>query len=134
MIRLVAVNISECQPVSDIWQRTRVPESTNQLSTYKQLVIVTHFSQTATLFASLLHTSRMASKVFRKLQVFSKTPDFKAATKLVEIPLVEPSEKQLRIRNVYAGVNATDVNITSARYFTDGKVPFDIGLEVILLF
>lgn len=73
----------------------------------------------------------MASKsVFRKLQVFVKSTDFRAATKLVDVPLVEPADDQIRVRNVFAGVNATDINITAARYFTDGKIPFDIGLEV----
>lgn len=69
-------------------------------------------------------------KVFRKLQVFTKTTDFKAATKVVEVPLVEPNENQVRVKIIFAGVNATDINITAARYLSDGKVPFDIGLEV----
>lgn len=74
------------------------------------------------------------AKVFRKLQVFTKTTDFKAATKLVEVPLIRPNENEIRVKNIYAGVNASDINITSARYFTDGIVPFDIGLEVSYIF
>ena len=66
---------------------------------------------------------------YRKLQVFVKSTDFVAATKVVTVPLVEPAPNELRIRQIYAGVNATDINITAARYNTDGKVPFDIGLE-----
>jgi len=71
----------------------------------------------------------MASKVFRKLQVFNITPVFKLATKLVEVPLVKPKPHEIRVKNIYAGVNATDINITAARYQTDGKVPYDIGME-----
>ena len=67
---------------------------------------------------------------FRKLQVFTKTTDFKQAVKVVEVPLVEPEPDRIRVKQLYAGVNATDINITAARYFTDGKIPFDIGFEV----
>ena len=73
------------------------------------------------------------AKVYRKLKVFTKTTDFKAATKVVEVPLVEPNEDEIRVKVIYAGVNAIDINITAARYFTDIKVPFDIGLEVCFL-
>lgn len=68
--------------------------------------------------------------MYRKLQVFTKTTNFQQATKVVEVELIKPDEDKIRVRNIYAGVNATDINITAAKYFTDGKIPFDIGLEV----
>lgn len=70
------------------------------------------------------------SKVFNKLQVFTKTPNFREAVKLVTKPLIEPKDDEVRVKIIYTGLNATDINITAARYFTDGKIPFDIGLEV----
>ncbi|OTF70213.1 hypothetical protein BLA29_014518, partial [Euroglyphus maynei] len=69
--------------------------------------------------------------MYKKLQVFTKTTNFRQATKLVECPLIKPKDDEVRIKNIYAGVNATDINITAARYFTDGKIPFDIGLEAL---
>jgi hypothetical protein len=66
---------------------------------------------------------------FRKLQVQKLTADFLAATKVVKVPLVSPATGQVRVKNCFAGVNASDVNITAGRYFTDGKVPFDVGFE-----
>lgn len=69
--------------------------------------------------------------MYRKLQVFTKTTNFREATKVVEVELKAPNEEQIRVRNIYAGVNATDINITAAKYFTDGNIPFDIGLEVV---
>ncbi|KAH7643699.1 quinone oxidoreductase-like protein [Dermatophagoides farinae] len=69
--------------------------------------------------------------MYKKLQVFTKTTNFRQATKLVECPLVKPNDEEIRVKNIYAGVNATDINITAARYFTDGKLPFDIGLEAL---
>ena len=71
-------------------------------------------------------------KTYRKLQVTTLSPDFATATSLVEVPLLDPSPTQVRIKNIYAGVNATDVNVTAGRYQEDGKVPFDIGLEVLI--
>lgn len=66
---------------------------------------------------------------YKKLHVHKLSADFAEATGVVEVPLIPPSKGQVRIKNYFAGVNATDINITSGRYFTDGKVPFDIGLE-----
>ncbi len=42
---------------------------------------------------------------YRKLQVFTKTTDFKQAVKLVEAPLVEPAADRIRVKQLYAGVN-----------------------------
>ncbi|KAI2801338.1 Prostaglandin reductase 3, partial [Blomia tropicalis] len=75
-------------------------------------------------------TNIMAT-TYRKLQVFEKTSDFAAAVKVVESALVDPKPDQIRVKQIYAGVNATDVNITAGRYFTDGKVPYDIGFEAL---
>ena len=66
---------------------------------------------------------------FKKLQVQKLTSDFEDATKVIEVPLVAAAAGEFRVKNYYAGVNATDINITAGRYFTDGKLPFDIGFE-----
>lgn len=47
----------------------------------------------------------MATKVFRKLQVVKITPSFREAVKLVEVPLNPPNSDEVRVKNVYAGVN-----------------------------
>ncbi|CAG2116073.1 unnamed protein product [Medioppia subpectinata] len=72
------------------------------------------------------------NQVFRKLSVVKLTTNFAEAVKLVEQPLVTPADNQVLIKNIYAGVNASDVNITAGRYFTDAKVPFDVGFEVFI--
>jgi NADPH:quinone reductase-like Zn-dependent oxidoreductase len=73
------------------------------------------------------------SKTFKKLSVVEKTSDFRKAVRIVNTPLERPKDNEVLIKNVYAGVNAADIMITAARYFTDGKLPFDIGLEVSLV-
>ena len=81
---------------------------------------------------------------FKKVQVVKLTADFGAATEVKKQPLVPP-EGEVRIKNLFAGVNATDINITAGRCFeismlevstkyrefTDDKVPFDIGFEAL---
>lgn len=66
---------------------------------------------------------------FKKLQVFTLSSDFAKATKIVDTPLREPKDDEVLVKNHYAGINATDINISAGRYFTDGKVPFDVGFE-----
>lgn len=66
---------------------------------------------------------------FKKLQVTKVSTDFREATSVFEFPIPKPGSGQILIKNHFSGVNATDINITAARYFTDGKLPFDIGFE-----
>ncbi|CAG2178185.1 unnamed protein product [Oppiella nova] len=63
------------------------------------------------------------------LSVIKKTSNFREAVKVVSVPLVAPGDDQVLIKNIYAGVNATDVNITAARYNPNAELPFDVGLE-----
>jgi len=72
----------------------------------------------------------MSSRTFKKLSVVKLSSSFAEATKVVEVPLVPPKENQVLLKNLYAGVNASDINMTAGRYGTDGKPPFDIGVEV----
>jgi hypothetical protein len=66
---------------------------------------------------------------FKKLQVKELSSDLDRATTVNEAPLVAAASGEVRVKNLYAGVNATDVNMSAGRYFVDGKIPFDIGLE-----
>jgi len=71
----------------------------------------------------------MSGKTFKKVQVVKISADFREAIEVVEVPLDGPKPGQVLVQNKFAGVNASDINFTAARYFTDGKVPFDIGFE-----
>ena len=70
------------------------------------------------------------AKTFKKVSVVKLSQNFREATQVVEAPLRQPTDDEILIKVLFAGVNASDVNKTAGRYFTDGKVPFDIGLEV----
>ncbi|CAG2164861.1 unnamed protein product [Oppiella nova] len=74
----------------------------------------------------------MSAKTYKKVSVLKLSTSARVAAQVVEVPLREPSENEILVRNLYAGVNATDMNIIAGRYLTaDGKLPFDIGLEYI---
>ncbi len=69
----------------------------------------------------------------RLLKVFQLSSNFREAVKVVEEPIVPTSQlkpDQLLIKNLYVGVNATDLNITSGRYFAHGPIPYPLGIEV----
>ncbi|KAG4075492.1 hypothetical protein HA402_003317 [Bradysia odoriphaga] len=68
---------------------------------------------------------------FKKLKVTNVTADFRKATSIFELPIPTPGSNQILVKNYFSGVNAADLNVTAARYFTVGKVPFDIGFESI---
>ena len=64
-------------------------------------------------------------------KTFKKSTNFREAVQVVEVPLVPPTDDQVVLKVVFAGVNATDVNVTAGRVFTDQlQVPHDVGLEV----
>ncbi|RWS28553.1 quinone oxidoreductase-like protein [Leptotrombidium deliense] len=71
------------------------------------------------------------AKTFRKLQVTQLTTDFEKAVEIKEEPIPVPTSGQVLVRNMYVGVNATDVNISAGRYFVTTPPPYDIGFESV---
>ncbi|GAB4337473.1 MAG: NAD(P)H-quinone oxidoreductase [Phototrophicales bacterium] len=65
---------------------------------------------------------------YRKVVVTRPSRDFRAATDIVEVPMPQPGPGQLLIKTFYAGVNASDLNISAGFYFAD-EPPFDTGVE-----
>ncbi|RWS00348.1 quinone oxidoreductase-like protein, partial [Dinothrombium tinctorium] len=68
---------------------------------------------------------------FKKLQVFDLSTDFAKAVRVVEATKPIPAADEVLVKNIYAGVNASDINVTAGRYFTFGEPPFDIGFEAL---
>jgi NADPH:quinone reductase-like Zn-dependent oxidoreductase len=68
---------------------------------------------------------------YQKLVATSLTPDFREAAELREAEVPDPGPGELLVRNRWAGVNATDVNITAGRYAADPALPFDLGAEAV---
>lgn len=66
---------------------------------------------------------------FRSLRVFELSPDFDRSVKIVDQPLVDPSSDQILVKNIYVGINATDLNVTAGRYFAHDPLPYPLGIE-----
>ncbi|XP_074292939.1 uncharacterized protein LOC141619813 isoform X2 [Silene latifolia] len=75
---------------------------------------------------------------FKKIVVDSLNHNFRAATRIRCAPLTQPiNPNHVLVKILYAGVNASDVNFSSGRYFS-GKggdiarnLPFDAGFEAV---
>lgn len=75
---------------------------------------------------------------FEKIVVHTLTHNFRNATSKVRAPLRLPVKpKHVLVKIIYAGVNASDVNFSSGRYFGGNnddiasRLPFDAGFEAV---
>lgn len=71
-------------------------------------------------------------ETYKKLVASTFTSDFRKAAEIVEVPFPEPGEDEIIMKNRYAGVNATDPNISRGLYSPRGtKPPIDLGSEAV---
>lgn len=68
---------------------------------------------------------------YQKLVATKFSTDFRAVAEIVTADVPEPGPGELLVRNRYAGVNATDVNITAGRYSAHPTLPMDLGAEAV---
>ncbi|CAH9125801.1 unnamed protein product [Cuscuta epithymum] len=74
---------------------------------------------------------------FEKIVVHTLSHNFRSATRIVRVQLKLPLKPDhVLFKVVYAGVNASDVNFSSGRYFSGDKdlasrLPFDAGFEAV---
>ncbi|XP_010269209.1 PREDICTED: probable quinone oxidoreductase [Nelumbo nucifera] len=75
---------------------------------------------------------------FEKVIVHTLSHNFRSATSIVRAPLRLPIKpRHVLVKIIYAGVNASDVNFSSGRYFGSNdkepasRLPFDAGFEAV---
>ncbi|KAI9249717.1 hypothetical protein BDA99DRAFT_418371, partial [Phascolomyces articulosus] len=72
---------------------------------------------------------------FRKVQAIEIGNDFTKVTRVVEAKYSDLSNSlkanQVIVKNLYLGINASDVNYTNAKYIPGIKPPFDVGFEAL---
>lgn len=68
-------------------------------------------------------------QTYRKVVAARLTNNFREAAQIVEVPILEPAPDEILVRNLYAGVNATDVNISAGLYHPGKQPPLDLGAE-----
>lgn len=66
---------------------------------------------------------------YKKLVATSFSTDFRKAADIVEEEIPHPGPHGVLVRNRYAAVNATDVNISAGRYEMDAELPLPLGVE-----
>lgn len=69
------------------------------------------------------------SDTYKKLVATSFSTDFREAAEVVEEEIPDPAANEVVIKNTYAAVNATDVNITAGRYQSGTELPIELGVE-----
>jgi hypothetical protein len=67
---------------------------------------------------------------YRKVIATQFSKRFREASQIVEVPLQAPKANEIVIRSRYAGVNATDVNISAGLYTPGSQPPIDLGAEM----
>jgi len=67
---------------------------------------------------------------YRKLVAVDFSRNFRSVARIVETPLAAPGSFEVVVKNSFAGVNASDVNISAGVYLA-GTPPFDLGVEAI---
>ncbi len=73
----------------------------------------------------------MLPVTYRKLIATAFSKDFRAVAQIVEAELKPPAPDEIILRNHYAGVNASDVNISAGSYTPGKPPPIDLGGEMI---
>ena len=72
----------------------------------------------------------MSCKSYLAIKVFKLSPNFDEATKIVDMHMNDPAPDEILVKNIYVGINATDLIITAGRYFAHDPVPYPLGIEV----
>ncbi len=70
-------------------------------------------------------------KTYSKLVAVSLTTNFKEAVRVQKFETPSPKSGELLVKARYAGINASDVNLTAGRYTPGIQPPFDTGMEGI---
>lgn len=73
----------------------------------------------------------MLPKTYRKVIASHFSSHFREAATIVEAELLPPAAHEITVRNHYAGVNATDVNISAGSYTPGSQPPIDLGAEMV---
>ncbi len=66
---------------------------------------------------------------YRKVVVTELNIDFRKATEIIGVPMPELAPDEVLVKNRYAGVNASDINISAGVYSEGKPLPLDTGIE-----
>lgn len=73
----------------------------------------------------------MLPDTYRKLTAVRHDKDFRAAVAIQTVALDAPKAGEIVIKNLFAGVNASDVMMAAGQYLLPTPVPCDMGAEAL---
>jgi hypothetical protein len=73
----------------------------------------------------------MMTSTYRKMVAARFSTDFRQAAEIVEEAIPELEVDQVLVRNLVAGVNASDIRATMGWYFPGKEPPIDLGAETV---
>jgi NADPH-dependent curcumin reductase CurA len=74
--------------------------------------------------------SNIVPQTFQKVVATELSRDFAKASRVIRVPyFTEIKPTEIIVRNMYAGVNASDINYTAGAYRPNLQPPFDVGFE-----
>lgn len=84
------------------------------------------------MFSFYFHTIlfKMFPLESKLLKVFQLSANFREAVRLTTETIRSISPDEILVKNMYVGVNATDLNVTAGRYFAHDPIPYRLGIEV----
>lgn len=68
---------------------------------------------------------------YRKLTAVRHSKDFRAAVEIQTVPLEPPKAGEVVLKNLFAGVNASDVMMAAGQYLLPTPLPCDMGAEAL---
>lgn len=98
---------------------------------------IVHSSKLKRIASTFVPPKIQIPQSFEKIVVHTLSHNFRSATRIVRVQLKLPLKPDhVLFKVIYAGVNASDVNFSSGRYFTNDKdlasrLPFDAGFEAV---
>lgn len=73
--------------------------------------------------------NRKIPATMRQIIVNTLGTDFRKVTSVTEVPVPKLGAEEVLVKNMYVGINASDVNYTAGRYDPTMKPPFAAGFE-----
>ncbi len=73
----------------------------------------------------------MFPATYKKVVAQRFDKNFREAAQIIETSLQQPGPNEILLKTHYAGVNATDVNISAGNYTPGAQPPIDLGAEIV---
>jgi len=73
--------------------------------------------------------ARRIPSTMKQIMVKTRGTDFRKVTSLMDVPVPKPGADDVLVKNMYVGINASDVNYAAGRYDPTMKPPFPAGFE-----